>query len=346
MSVYGVVALVVCLALVFTYTNGFQDGSSVAASALASRSLSRTQTVLLVATFELLGALLGGSAVAGTIAKITNWPPQPDLLPVLASALAAAIGWNVFTRAVGLPSSSTHALIGGILGAVIAASGDARYIVWGDPGGLIRPTGLWRVVISLFLSPVVGFSLGYFMLLVVVANLKRASAHMNNVLKRAQWLAVPVLAFGHGANDSQKAMGVIMLTLYAAGFGGTAEVPLWVRCVTGLCLALGVMTLAPRIVQRVGGIYKLRPVHGLVAEASSGMIVVFASLTGGPLAASQVIASTVVGVGTAERKKSVHWLIARDMVQAWFLTIPCAAAVAWIFYSLFFCHIRALCYVH
>lgn len=340
MSVELMVALVVALGLIFTYTNGFQDGSSVAASAIASRALTRNQAIALVSTFELLGALLGGSAVAGSISKISSWPADPSLLPVLSSALTAAIFWNFITRVFGVPSSSTHALVGGVLGAVLAGSGGFQYILFGDVGWLVNATGLSRIIISLFVSPLCGFAVGYVLLILSVLILRRASNELNRQLKQLQWIAVPLLAFGHGANDSQKTMGLIVLSLYSAGLGSRTEVPLWVRVITGLALALGVVSLVPRIVRRVGGIYRMRPLHGLVAEGSSGVIVLVASLTGGPLAASQVIASTVIGVGTAERKKGVQWVIAKEMVRAWCLTIPCSGIVGFIFYSLFFCHLN------
>src|SRR5688572_28944868 len=247
------VALVVALGLVFTYTNGFQDGSSVAASAIASKSLSRKQAIILVSTFELLGAMLGGSAVAGTISKISTWPADPSLLPVLASALAAAIFWNFFTRVIGVPSSSTHALVGGVLGAVLAGSGSFHYILLGDFGWVVNASGLSRVILSLFMSPLCGFAVGYVVLIFSVVILRRASNELNTQLKQLQWLAVPLLAFGHGANDSQKTMGLIVLALYSAGLGSRTEVPLWVRAITGIALALGVVSLVPRIVHRVGG---------------------------------------------------------------------------------------------
>ncbi|HEY9712043.1 MAG TPA: inorganic phosphate transporter, partial [Chroococcales cyanobacterium] len=154
-----------------------------------------------------------------------------------------------------------------------------------------------------------------------------------------QWLTSAVLAFGHGANDTQKAMGLLVLTLNAAGLVHGFEIPLWVRILTGCAMAAGVISLAPGIVKRVGGIFRLRPVHGLTAELSSATVVLVGSLTGGPVSASQVIASTVIGAGSAERFKRVHWLIARDMLMAWFLTIPSAAVLAillhdWVFHML------------
>jgi PiT family inorganic phosphate transporter len=334
------VALVVALGLGFTYTNGFQDGSSVAAGAISSRALTRTQAVILVAVFEFLGAMFGGSAVAGTISGITSWPAEPSLLPVLASALAGAILWNLVTKVLGVPSSSTHALVGGVLGGVLAASGGFHYIIWGSPNFVVNANGFWRVMLSLILSPLCGFAIGYILLMFAVVVLRRASSELNSALKRWQFVAVPMLAFGHGANDSQKTMGIIVLSLYAAGLGARHEVPLWVRTITAFALVLGVISLVPKIVQRVGGIYKMRPLHGLVVEASSALIVLGASATGGPLAASQVIASTVMGVGTADRRKGVHWIIAKEMVRAWFLTIPCSAALAWILFSLLFVHLN------
>lgn len=322
--------LVFFLSLIFTYTNGFQDGSSVAAGAIASRALSRTQAIILVASFEFLGALLGGSAVSSTIQSITSWPSEPSLLPVLASGLFAAIIWNYMTKLLRVPSSSTHALVGGILGAVIAGSGGVQYMVWGTPDHLLHPTGIWKVVLSLFLSPLIGFVAGYLVLCLTVFLLRNATTRVNRQLRGAQWLTTAVLAFAHGANDTQKAMGVLVLTLNASGLTTIHEIPLWVRIITGLAMAVGVASLAPGIVKRVGmGIYKLRPLHGFVTEFSLATVVLIGSITGGPVSASQVIASTVMGVGTAERKKGVHWLVARDMLVAWLLTIPCAGALAW-----------------
>lgn len=335
-SLYVLLAMVILLSLVFSYSNGFQDGSTVAASAIASKSLSKRQAVLLVAAFEFLGAILGGSAVAHSIQGITSYPSRPDMLPILASGLTGAIMWNFITRRLGLPSSSTHALVGGVIGSVIAASDSLEYVVFGHPGGIVSPTGLWRVGLSLFLSPIVGFALGYIALRVLVIVLKNASSALNVRLKQLQWLAVPLLAFGHGANDCQKAMGLVTMALCAAGVEKSAVIPDWVRLLTGLAMVLGVVSLVPRIVYRVGGIYKLRPLHGFVAESTSAAIVTFASLTGGPLAASQVIASTVTGVGTAERKSGVQWLVVFDMIRAWGMTIPCSGALSWALYTLMF----------
>ena len=331
MSTLAMVILVISLSLLFTYTNGFQDGSSVAASAVGSRAMTKLQAIVVCATFEFLGAMLGGSAVSSTIRNITSWPDDPSLLPVLVSGLFSAILWNYVTKIIKVPSSSTHALVGGIVGALAAAGHGFRYIAWGDLGGFIHPTGVYKVVISLFASPLIGFLAGYLFLKATMILLSRCSTAVNKPLKWMQFITVPVLAFAHGANDTQKAMGLMVLALGAANYLPDTEIPIWVRVITGAAMAAGIASLVPGIVKRVGhGIYRMRPVHGFVTELASAAIVLTGSMTGGPVSASQVIASTVMGIGTAERKRGVHWLIARDMLLAWFLTIPCAGLLAYL----------------
>lgn len=330
MSIVAILIFVILLCLVFTYTNGFQDGSSVAASSIGCRAMTPVQSAILVCTFEFLGALFGGSAVANTIRSITSWPSSPDLLPVLASGLAAAVLWNYTTKLLRVPSSSTHALVGGILGAVYGASGGSDYIVWGQANEIFNATGVWKVVLSLFVSPLVGFVGGCLVLKLAYLLLLRASLRVNETLKKLQWITTAALAFGHGANDTQKTMGVITLGLAAGYLGHEPGVPLWVRLLTGTAMCLGVASMVPGIVKRVGsGIYDLRPLHGLATQIASASILVTGSLTGGPVSATQVISSTVMGVGFADRRKGVHWLVAKDMFLAWFLTIPCAALLAW-----------------
>ncbi len=337
MALDGLFIFVLLLCLAFTYTNGFQDGSSVAASAIGSRAMTPFQTACLVCTFEFLGALLGGSAVADSIHSITSWPSRPDLLPVLASGLAAAVSWNFLTKLAKVPSSSTHALVGGMLGSVYAAGGGTRYIVWGSPNAIYNATGVWKVVLSLFVSPLVGFIGGSVMLWLATIILLRATWKVNEKLKRGQWVATAAMAFGHGANDTQKAMGIITLALAAAGLSHSHEIPLWTRVLTGTVMALGVASMVPGIVRRVGsGIYNLRPLHGLATQLASATILVTGSATGGPVSATQVISSCVMGVGFAARKKGVHWLVANQMFLAWFLTIPCAATLAYFLYNWLF----------
>jgi len=338
--VEALLAVVLALSLFFIYTDGFQDGSSVSATAIGCRALTPVQTVAVAATFEFLGALFGGSAVAYSVVGITNWPARADLLPVLFCGLSAAILWNYLTRLLRLPSSSTHALFGGILGAVFIAEGSAARIIWGQPGNIVDATGVWRVGLSLFVSPVVGIAFGYATLQLAQLLLIRATTKVNTYITGIQWLTVAVLAFSHGANDSQKAMGVIMMALKAAGLNDGNEIPLWVRIVTGLAISLGVASLAPGIVKKVGsGIFRMRPLDGLASQVSAGSIILGASLTGGPVSTTQVISSSVMGVGAAERFKGVHWLAAQEMLIAWFLTIPGTALTAAVIHeAIFFLH--------
>jgi PiT family inorganic phosphate transporter len=303
--------------------------------------MTRMQAVLWVALFEFLGALFGGSAVANAIKNITSYPVNPSLLPVLAAGLLAAIIWNFMTKVIKVPSSSTHALVGGIIGALIAGSGGTQFLVWGTPDHIMQSTGIWKVVLSLFLSPLIGFAAGFICLYLLLIFLRNASTHVNKNLKRWQYFATAALAFGHGANDTQKAMGLLVLTLNAGGYMHSPDIPLWIRFLVGGAMVVGIMSLAPGIVKKVGtGIYRLKPIHGLTTELSSAIVVVAGSLTGGPVSASQIIASSVMGIGYAERKKSVHWLVARDMLMAWFLTIPCAGLVAYATYTVLFVWIK------
>jgi inorganic phosphate transporter, PiT family len=342
MSVTILILIVVVLALVYTFTNGFQDGSSVTAAPIACGAMTELQAMLLVATFEFLGALLGGSSVVGAVHDLTTWPKRPDLLPVLITALTAAILWNYLTRILRVPSSSTHALVGGLVGAMVAAAHGFKYVNIGHPYNILHSTGVTRVLLSLFISPLIGIAAGYLLLRIAALLLVSATPAMNKVLRLLQWVTVPVLAFAHGANDTQKAMAVIVMSLQSVGFSHSGLVPLWARIITGVAMAFGVIMLAPGIVKRVGyDIFKLRPLHGFVVELASESVILTASLTAAPVATSQVISSAVVGVGTSQRMKAVRWLVFKDVFIAWFLTIPSAGCFAYVLYVCFFHLIKA-----
>ncbi len=328
--------LVILLSSFFAYSNGFQDGSTVAASVIGSRTLTPKQTVILVSIFEFSGAVFGGSAVASTVKSIAQFPNNPEVLVWLACAMTAAIGWNYLTKQLGFPSSSTHALVGGLLGAVVAAGGGTQLIIWGEYRHLIDATGLAKVVVSLFLSPLVGFIAGFLIFKTTILLLLKASNRVNRWLKLSQLPALALVSFGHGANDTQKVMGVSLLALNSFGMH-VETVPLWVRLLTAIAMILGIASLAPRIVRKVGtDIFRLRPVHGFATQAAAAAVLIYASATGCPVSASQVISSAVMGVGTAERRKGVHWLVAQEMLIAWFVTIPGAAfCSAVLYYALF-----------
>lgn len=333
---YILLTVVILLSLIFTFTNGFQDGSSVCAAAITSRVMTPFQAIALVATCELAGAMFGGSAVAISMQEITSHPLDNTMLPVLISALVAAITWNFLTRRFGLPSSSTHALVGGIIGALYGEGG-GRFVNWGTASTLWSATGVTKVVLALMFSPIIGFAAGFAVLVVLTLMMSRVSLRAGKYLRWLQWLATGALAFGHGSNDPQKSMGVIMLALHSVKGLEVVGIPLSVRFATGLVIGMGIVSLAPRIVQRVGArIYKLRNLHASAAETASAAVLVGGSLTGGPVSASQVISSTVIGVGSAVRPKRLHWLVVRDMMVAWCLTIPCAAMFAYSLHQLVF----------
>lgn len=341
MSITALVLIVVVLALVYTFTNGFQDGSSVTAAPIACGAMSELQAMLVVASFEFLGAMLGGSSVVASMHDITSWPKRPDLLPVLITGLTAAVLWNYLTRILRVPSSSTHALVGGLIGAMVASVHGWKYVNIGYVNDVIHSTGVWRVLLSLFISPVIGIAAGYLLLRIFALLLVSATPVMNKVLRGLQWITVPILAFAHGANDTQKAMAMIVFALQACGLSHSGLVPLWARIITGIAMAFGVIMLAPGIVKRVGyDIFKLRPLHGFVVELGSEAVVLTASVIGGPVATSQVISSTVVGVGSSQRMKAVRWLVFRDVFAAWFLTIPCAGLFAYLLYEGVFHYIK------
>lgn len=331
-----ILIFVIFLAACFAYSNGFQDGSTVSASVIGSRTLTPKHAVLLVCIFEFLGTLLGGSAVAGSMKALANFPETPELLAVIACAMTAAISWNFFTKKLGLPSSSAHALVGGLLGALIAAGGGTGMINWGSFNHYYDATGLSKVILSLFVAPILGFSIGFILLKLMMLLLLKASTRVNLFLKLGQIPALAAVAFGHGANDTQKVMGVVLLSFNSFA-PGTSIIPLWVRFLTAIAMVLGIASLAPKIVKKVGSdIFRMRPIHGFVIQTASAIVLCSSSFAGCPVSASQIIASTVIGVGTAERHKGVQWLVARDMVVAWFVTIPGAALGSALMYFLLF----------
>ncbi|MBX9685500.1 MAG: inorganic phosphate transporter [Candidatus Obscuribacterales bacterium] len=336
MTEIALAALVIILSLVFTYSNGVQDGSSVTAGLIVCRVMSPLRTVLLVAACEMIGAVFGGSAVANAMKSICRLPLNEQLLPVLAAGLTAAISWNFFAKAIKMPSSSTHALFGGLLGSFVAAPGGWGNIVFGELS-FFHPSGFGRVIVSLFASVFWGFLIGFIMLNVVRLLLLRATNQVGTLLKFGQTLTVGLLAFGHGANDPQKSMGIIMMALYAAGLTTEGEIPLWARIATGLAICFGVISIVPGIVKRVGsGIFKLGILEGFVLDSASSFILVLSSLSGCPVSTSQVISSTVIGVGSGKHFKAVRWTVARDILLSWFMTIPSAALMAFLLYTFAF----------
>jgi len=317
--------------VVFDYTNGFHDASNIIATVIASRAMSPARAVAIVAVFEFLGPLLGGTAVANTIGKFVNISdlPAASALVIILCGIVGAVAWNLVTWWFGIPSSSSHALVGGLAGVVLVSAG-ADHVLWGvQELGEGHLTGVVKVLLALILSPLVGFWAGYVIHRWMGFLLRGARPSMNRHLRHVQYLSTAGLAFAHGANDAQKSMGVITLVLVLGGFIPAFEVPFWVVLTCGGAITLGIMSGGWRIVRTVGfGIYKVRPLHAVDAQLTSGAVIFGAALLGAPVSTTHVVSSAIMGIGASERPKAVRWAKAKDIVSTWIITIPCAGLVS------------------
>lgn len=320
-------------ALSFALTNGFHDASNAIATLVATRGATPGQAIVLSGVFNMAGAVLLGTAVADTIGKIVT-VPQTQMVPVVGAGLAGATAWNLITWWRGLPSSSGHALVGGLVGAAVAdgimsGTGGLRSVQWGGMHGW-HPTGVIGVLVALFISPPLGFAVAFLLLRVLRAVSRRWTTRWNGPVRVGGWAAAAGLSFSHGGNDAQKAMGVIAVLLLASGQTTTMTVPLWAKVVTGLALTLGTAMGGWRIVKTIGQkIFTLTPLDSFSSQASSTAVILGASLVGAPVSTTQVVASSVVGVGGGRRRwKHVRWEIVREMGVAWITTIPAAALLA------------------
>jgi PiT family inorganic phosphate transporter len=329
--------IAVGIVLLFDYTNGFHDAANIVATVIASRAMQPAQAVVIIGVFEFMGPLLGGTAVANTIGKFVTLDDLPKLmsLTILVSGLGGAIVWNLITWWKGIPSSSSHALVGGLIGAVTLAIG-GDHIVWGFQE-LTRGhvTGVMKVLLALVLSPIIGFWVGFAMHRLLSIAFRAARPGVNRPLRWAQYFTAAGLAFSHGANDAQKSMGMLTLILLLGGNISTFEVPFWVMLACASALTLGIMSGGWRIVRTLGfAIYKVRPLHALDSQLTSAGVILSASLVGAPVSTTHVVATSIMGIGASEHPKAVRWGKAREIVTTWIVTIPAAAIVAAIIYAL------------
>ncbi|MCX6650976.1 MAG: inorganic phosphate transporter [Methanomassiliicoccales archaeon] len=330
MDVLSVLAVAgILLSLFFAFTNGYNDAGADVATMVSSGAASVKGALLTASTANFVGALVGGSAVALTLQGVLTNDVGQDVALAMFAAIVAANAWNLFTWYYGIPSSSTHALIGGLIGVGLAFHGLSG-VNWGWEellGGHL--TGVTKVLTFLIASVLLGFWGGYILMKVAQLALRRAKVSVNADLKRAQWITTGMQTFAHGANDAQKQMALIALLLIALGSSSSMDVPLWVRVACAAAIALGTLGGGYRIMRTVGRkIFKIRPVHALVAQANSSLTVLFSTLLGAPVSSTQVITSGVMGVGTAENRKLVHWRVGKDLVVSWFLSIPVTMVLA------------------
>ena len=306
---------VIILAVVFDFLNGVHDSSNIVATMIASRAF-RPQTALaLTATAEFLGPFLFGVTVAKTIGEEVAQASALNL-DVIVACLIGAIVWNLLTWFFGIPSSSSHALIGGIVGAVLAGAGF----------GAIKLQGLEKVLIALFTSPLIGFAAGFLITRLIYFLARNATPDVNWFFKNGQFVTALGMAFSHGTNDAQKTMGIITLSLVISGNITGFQVPFWVILVSASAIALGTALGGWRLIRTLGGkFYKIRPVHSFSTQLTSGIVILTASVFGLPVSTSQVVSSAIIGVGSSERFGKVRWSVAQEIVTAWFITIPASA---------------------
>ena len=319
--------LVVALALAFALTNGLHDASNAIATLVATRAARPLHAVLLAGAFNMLGPLLVGAVVADVIAGIVTVPAEAAIA-VIGAGLFAATAWNLFTWRLGLPSSSGHALVGGLVGAALVEGGTDA-VRWGGLEGA-HPVGVVGVLVALAVSPLLGALAAALLIRAVRGAGRRLTARWHGPVRGGQWAMSAALAFSHGANDAQKSVGVVVALLLAGGRIDDASAPVWAVLACAFALTLGTTLGGWSIVRTVGRrIYRLHPADGLVSEAGSSGVIFAASLLGAPTSTTQVVASSVVGVGGGRgRWRHVRWAIVRHMASAWLITIPATAALA------------------
>ncbi len=332
LTIIGVVVV-----LVFDYTNGLQDAANMLATIIASRATTPIQAAVLVSFFTFLGPILGGTAVANTIGNFVDVTDLQELssLTIVLSGLAGAIGWNLITWWFGLPASSSQALVGGLIGAVLMGAGP-DHVVWGLAElGEHRLTGVVKVVAALLFSPFVGFAVGWIIHRIMRFALRGAKPSANRPLRWIQWFTTAALAFSHGTNDAQKGMGVIAMLLVLGGITTEFYVPVWVILASSTAITLGTLAGGWRIVRTLGfGIYKVRPIHALDAQLTSASVILAASSFGGPVSTTQVVSTAIMGIGASERPRAVRWRRAREIIGAWLITIPGSSLLSIGFYAL------------
>lgn len=320
---FVMLCLVILAALLFDYINGFHDTANAIATSVSTRALSVKSAIVLAASLNFLGAM-AFTKVAKTIGTGIIAADQLTQMVVLAGVIGAII-WNIITWYFGLPSSSSHAIVGGLIGAVIAHVGPSA-LLWG---------GLKKIILALVLSPVLGVIAGFIFVVIFSRVLQfRSPAGVNRGFRKMQILSAASMAFSHGTADAQKSMGVITMALLSYGSIQTFEVPMWVKFTCALAMALGTAAGGWRIIKTVGKDFvKLQPMTGFSVDAASSCVIMTASMLGLPTSTTHVVTSSILGVGLSKSINAVNWNVAKRILTAWVLTIPAAALVAYLTYQ-------------
>ena len=332
-ATWELIIVIIGIALVFDFTNGFHDSANSISTVVSTKVLSPRNAVAFAAFFNFIAAFAFGVAVASTISKIIQLEiVDTKIVPyIILGALIGAISWNLITWLSGLPTSSSHALIGGMTGAGISAAGLSA-IKWSTVG---------QVALFMVVSPLIGLACGFLFMAFILnitrnANKQSAETHF----KRLQLLSAAAYSFSHGTNDAQKTMGIIVPLLFSIGYFGVAAdpnnlpVPIWVILIAHTAIALGTLSGGWRIVKTMGyKITKLRPVHGFAAETAGASTIIGASILGIPVSTTHIICTSIMGVGTTMGASTVKWGVARRIMWAWILTIPVSALIGFVTFA-------------
>ncbi len=320
-------AIAVALAIGFAVTNGLHDASNAIATLVATRAARPGQAIVLATIFNLIGPFVVGAAVADTIGGIVTVSPSVST-EVIGCGLAAAVAWNMTTWWLGLPSSSGHALVGGLVGAAVVEGG-LHAVNWGGiQSG--RPVGVFGTLIALAISPILGGLVAFLAIRTLRRLARRLTREWDGSVTAGQWAMSSALAFSHGANDAQKSVGVIAALLLGAGKVDSLSAPTWATLACAAALTVGTAFGGWRIIRTVGRrIYRLQSIEGLASQTSSAGVILGASLLGAPTSTSQVVASSVVGIGGGRRRlRHVNWSLVRQIGLAWLITMPISAVLA------------------
>ena len=310
--------ILIGFALAFDFLNGFHDSANIVATMISSRSMNAKAALAMAGLASLAGPFIFGVAVAKTIGSDIA-VSEFITIQVLIAALISACIWNIVTWFFGIPSSSSHALIGGLVGAVLIGGGVHAIV----------SKGLIKIFIALFTSPIIGLLLGWLVMKLLLRLLKKASPKANYYFKVGQIPAALALALSHGANDAQKTMGIITLGLVISGYQHHFVVPVWVIVISASAISFGTFFGGWRIFRTLGSkFFKIKPIHSFASQTASALVIITASIFGGPVSTTQVVSMSIMGAGAGERLSKVRWMVLKEILLSWVLTIPVTAILS------------------
>lgn len=322
----------------FDFTNGFHDSADMIATCIASRAMKPGMAILLVTCFTFLGPFVGGLAVADTVGRFVRIQGQPPLFAesIVLSAVLAAVCYNLLTWKFGLPTSSSNSLVGGLVGSGLYAMG-AGSVNWGFSALLQgQLTGVVKIIIGLFFSPLAGFIGGFLLMSLFMRLFRRLSFTSRKLFIFSQYLTTAWLGFTHGTNDAQKGMGIIGMLLLSAGHYQVFTIPHWAILLCASSITLGTLFGGWSIIKTMGfGLYRIRTIHSVADQIGSALVISAATAIGAPASTTQVVTSTLLGVGAREKPRHVHWSTVLSIVKGWLLNLPISAAIGALFTMIF-----------